>query len=94
MRPLDLAGKLGAPFDEPAHDEGVHGFIQPFCSRSHAVNSAMATAATAKAMEKTACLKMITILSSSKRRSHSLITGQSEQIEGLRLLDWIVPVVR
>jgi len=35
VRPLDLAGKLGAPFDEPAHDEGVHGFIQPFCSRSH-----------------------------------------------------------
>ena len=48
----------------------------------------------ANAMEKTACLKMITILSSSKRRSHSLITGQSELIEGLRLLDWIVPVVR
>ncbi len=59
MRPLDLAGKLGAPFDEPAHDEGVHGFIQPFCSRTHAVNSAMATAATAKAMEKTACLTMV-----------------------------------
>jgi hypothetical protein len=51
VRPLDLAGKLGAPFDEPAHDKGVQ--------RSHAVNSAMATAATAKAMEKTACLTMV-----------------------------------
>jgi hypothetical protein len=63
-------------------------------SRIHITYSATATAKTANAMEKTACLKMITILSSSKRRSHSLITGQSEQIEGLRLLDWIVPVVR
>jgi hypothetical protein len=40
-------------------DEGVHGFIQPFCSRIHIAYSAMATAMTANAMEKAACLRIV-----------------------------------
>ena len=40
-------------------NEGVHGFIQPFCSRIHITYSATATAKTANAMEKAACLRML-----------------------------------
>jgi hypothetical protein len=40
-------------------DEGVHGFIQPFCSRIHITYSAMAIVKTANAIEKAACLRMV-----------------------------------
>jgi hypothetical protein len=39
--------------------EGVHKFIQPFCSRTHMTYFAMATVRTANAIEKAACLRMV-----------------------------------
>jgi hypothetical protein len=39
--------------------EGVHKFIQPFCSRTHMTYFAIATVRTANAIEKAACLRMV-----------------------------------
>src|SRR6266436_385761 len=80
--PISLSGACrGCPSGHAQHS-GRHS-APPWLpsiqkSRIHITYSATATAKTANAMEKTACLKMITILSSSKRRSHSLITGRQE----------------
>jgi hypothetical protein len=40
-------------------DEGIHGPIKPFCSRIHIPYFTTATAKTANAIEKAACLMMV-----------------------------------